>query len=282
MDQTNQIPKMKVIYNVSDIASICGYNKYKSTEEVYELIIDYFYKCFKNLKSENNYYSFVDKYHAALKKLDECQISTIKKSILEENLSSSDLLKDNIKEVNDMIKKSDLTKEEKIIINEYISGRNTKQYGTINEDVAIKEYEEKNNVTITDNNEKTYFATFDTFSVCGKIDGMVEKNGEMYIVEIKNRKTVIHRSIPVHEQIQIQYYLYFLPDIKKVLFIQKKDDEMYEVVIQKPNPDIWNDTQERLETITEFINDLSNDSQLRKEIIDNRNIDLFTDTLYWI
>lgn len=273
---------MKAFYFVSDIATLTGYNKYKTLEDVYDLMINYFYRINKDMKDLNSFKSIKDEFDDIYNSLSETD--KVKLNVFNdlEKIKSSEDLKENIKNITESINNIAITDIKKQILNNFLSGKNTRDYGTINEEVAINTYKNEKGIDITNSNDKLYHIIFEEFNVCGKIDGICNRNGERYLVEIKNRKNRIFTNIPIYEQIQVQYYLKFFDDISKVLIIQKKDELIEETIISNMDEGLWDETQERLSLITDFFKELYNDAELREEIIDKKNMELFSDSIYWI
>ena len=273
---------MKAFYFVSDIATLTGYNKYKTLEDVYDLIINYFYRINKDMKDLNSFKSIKDEFDDIYNNLSDSD--KLKLNVFNdlEKIKSSGDLKENIKNITEHINNIDITDTKKQILNNFLSGKNTRDYGTINEGIAINTYKNEKNIDISNSNDKLYNIIFEEFNVYGKIDGICNRNGERYLVEIKNRKNRIFTNIPIYEQIQVQYYLKFFDDISKVLIIQKKDEQIEETIISKMDEGLWAETQERLSLITDFFKELYNDAELREEIIDKKNMELFSDSIYWI
>lgn len=271
---------MKVHFNVSDIASLTGYNKYKTTLEVLDIIVLYFYRTYPELKNENNYQSIKDQYTIQINKLsidDKTEID----NLMSETLSSSDKLKDNTDKIKIIINNKDyLNKNERKIITEYISTNNNKNYGTYNEQSTIKKCNEKADYVITDNNSELYIFETEKFNTRGRIDGYCEYEGDKHIVEIKNRKNRIFNYIPIYERIQVYYYMKSC-NIDKVLFIQMKDDDIDESVIDEFDDELFDETQSRLNIICDLINELKDNKELRSQLIDEKNCDLLTDHIYW-
>lgn len=271
---------MKVNFNVSDIASLTGYNKYKTSLEILDLIITYFYKTYPELKSDNNYISIKDQYKENLNKLSLDNKNIINK-LMSESLDSSDKLKNTTDQIKNIV--NDVTSldiADKKIITDYITNSNNKNYGTYNENNTIKKCNDKSEYTITDNNSELYIYESDKFNTRGMIDGYCMYDGEKHIVEIKNRKNRIFNFIPIYERIQVYYYMKSCY-IDKVLFIQMKDDDIDESVIDDIDEELFEETQCRLNIICDLIDELKSDKKLRDAIIDKKNIDTLTDYIYW-
>lgn len=271
---------VKVHFNVSDIAALTGYNKYKTTLDILDLIISYFYKTYPSLKELNNHVSKEDNYKIQIDKLTINNKQKID-SLLAEKLVSSLKLKENTNQIKDIIKEdTTLDHSERKIITEYVTNKNNQNYGIYNEDATIRKYNIKSEYEITDNNTELYIYETELYNTRGRIDGYCEFEGEKHIVEIKNRKNRIFNFIPIYERIQVYYYMKSC-NVDKVLFIQMMDDEIDESVIDEFDDELFDETQCRLNIICELLDSLSGDEILREEIIDKKNTDLLTDYIYW-
>lgn len=273
---------MKIQYNVSDIASLTGYNKYKTNNDILDLVIGYFYRSYPEMKSLNNFVSSKDEIKSNFDKLsvdDKKSINTL----METDMSDTKILNASFKKVSSIINKSEhinMELDKKTLIN-YISGENNKKYGTQNESKTIDKYKTLTTNVITNNNDQLYLYETDKYITRGRIDGFCEVDGKKHLVEIKNRKNRIFNFIPIYERIQLYYYMKSC-NIEDVLFIQMLDEEIDETIIDEIEEDIFIEADDRLNTLSELINKLSTDAELRDSIIDKKNIDTLSDYIYWI
>ena len=119
---------MKIQYNVSDIASLTGYNKYKTNNDILDLVIGYFYRSYPEMKSLNNFVSSKDEIKSNFDKLsvgDKKSINTL----METDMSDTKILNASFKKVSSIINKSEhinMELDKKTLIN-YISGENNKK-----------------------------------------------------------------------------------------------------------------------------------------------------------
>lgn len=74
-------------------------------------------------------------------------------------------------------------------------------YGTRHESTAIAQFEEKHQVTVKDNNTICKSIRYPTFTIVGRVDGLVEGK----LIEVKNRKSRF--MTPLYDVIQIHCYM---------------------------------------------------------------------------
>lgn len=123
--------------------------------------------------------------------------------------------RNNIKLINiENINKND--KNNKKYIKKYEEMVNNFENGIFYESKAIEIYQAMKNVSVKDNNKKSYVLFINnnygrllyyTPRILGYIDGIVEDKNDKYIVEIKNRQNKIFDYIPDYELIQIIIYM---------------------------------------------------------------------------
>lgn len=267
---------MKNQFNVSDISILVGYNKYKTPTDILDLIIKYFYKAYPELKYQNKFVSKEDEIKSMINNLS-IEIKLSINNISNETIDNAVSLNNKSKEIEKLLSNNENQKE----ISTYINNNMNKNYGTISEDKTIKKYQELTNNIITNNNDQLYIYESKKYITRGKIDGICLINGEKYIIEIKNRKNRIFNSIPIYERIQIYYYMKSCK-LQNVLFIQMLDDEIDETIVDDIEDELFNEVDERLNSLSDFINELSKNDKLRNEIIDKKNIDELAEFIYWI
>lgn len=94
------------------------------------------------------------------------------------------------------------------------------------------------------------------YIVRGKIDRLVEENGETVLIEIKSRAKRLFKKLAVYEKIQVQTYLQMLPGVNRARLIEKYGDETHSIDIAKDD-EMWR--SEVLPALTEFCRDLHSD-----------------------
>jgi hypothetical protein len=160
--------------------------------------------------------------------------------------------RNNIKIINikDIKKDNNINKK---YIKKYEERINNIENGLNNESKIIDLYQSMKNVTIKDNNKKSYVLFINknyekilyyTPRIVGYIDGIVENKNDKYIVEIKNRQNKIFEKIPEYEIIQIIIYMK-LTNIYKCHHIEKYKDDLKTEIISFDEK-IWNTIEEKI------------------------------------
>ena len=126
---------------------------------------------------------------------------------------------------------------------------------------------------------------YGSFSICGRIDGLIDKDGVTYINEVKNRRNCIFSSIPLYERIQLLTYTK-LVGINNIIFMQCKDEEYkIDTLIDFNDEELWNDIINRLTGYCELIYQLRRMHVLRREFLkidNNAKYDYLKSRLGWL
>lgn len=173
----------------------------------------------------------------------------------------------------------------------YISDVKNKKYtekikymenGKQNEIIVIDDFQKKCNVSVKNNNEKRYSMFISKPSkgimiynliIAGFIDGIVEKNEEKYIIEIKNRQNKLLRYIPENEKVQLIVYMK-LTNIYKCKHIEKYNKEM-NIIDFDYDEKTWNTIKEDLLDFINYFekvyfNNVFQDIFLNEKIMNNK------------
>lgn len=279
-----------ICFNSSELAKLTGYNKYTKPNDVIELFIKYLYRNRPDLKEKdenNEYIQFITEEE----QIDELikDIKSEDKEIINEvinnNIQNNKELLENSDKLNEVINNTNLSNSQKEVLTNKLNSKINCKYGSNTEDVAIKQYEEKTNETVYENNLKCYIKNFDKFKICGKIDGLIDKNGITYIIEIKNRKNQIFSFIPIYEKIQLLSYTKLL-DNNNIIFTQCKDKEQkVEILNNYTDEDLWNEIMFRLNLYTDLINEFQNFEKTRKLFLlknDKLRYKVLKSHLFWL
>ena len=258
--------------NSSEISGLTGYNKYIKSDKYVEIFIKNLYKHREDLKEndENSgdmvFMTESEKTKLLLSDLtesDKVKINDIIKSDIKDNKE----LHNSSNKIQKIINNSDVVSEQKDKIIREMDSKINCNYGVNTESKAIKMYETKTNNKVYENNSKCYTKYFDNFLICGKIDGLIEKSGKLYINEIKNRKNRIFNLIPIYEKIQLISYTKLLENTN-IIFTQCKDDEQETIILENYiDEKLWKIILNRLNDYVFCIYNLRNDNKLRKKFL---------------
>ena len=265
-----------ICINSSEIASLVGYNKYINNTKFTEIFTKNLYKQREDLKEydeTNNDIQFItdeEKTQNIIKDLNNSDKEIINK-ILINKINDNKTLQENIKNLDTLLSNSTITQNQKNIIKNEINTKINCNYGIATEDKAIKNYENKTNNKVFDNNTKCYIKKYNNFIICGKIDGLIEKDDKLYINEIKNRRNNIFSSVPIYEKIQLLSYTKLL-DINNIIYTQSIDELQHTEIFEEYKDEfLWDLIIIRLEEYSELIYKLRNDNILRKKYITNNS-----------
>ena len=267
--------------NSSEIAMVTGYHTYCNQDKYLDLFVKYLYSGNDKMKQSDNieYLNNAEQINKILsinnkkEMIDQC---------LNTDITDTTILNEQISKINDIVDTIDSVDKNKMKAE--LTNRLNHSYGNLNESKAIKHYEKISNTVVYDNNKTYYHKKFSSFIICGRIDGLVNKEGVIYINEVKNRRNYIFESIPLYEIIQILVYSK-ITDISNIIFTQCKDDECkIETFKNFSDDELWENLLTRLTDYTELIYGLRNMHTLRKEFLklsNNRKYKYLCSKLKW-
>lgn len=271
--------------NASEIALITNFHKYGTKEKYLDLFISNLYKNQLKLKHKDE--------------LEDIKIETTTESINSLiNTNLQDILSTSLQTITDTSTLNDCTYTIANVVNTMNVDNNVKEfiksnltdrinqaYGHKTESKAIKLYESKTNDIVYDNNIKAYYKKYGSFSICGRIDGLIDKDGVTYINEVKNRRNCIFNIIPLYERIQLLTYTK-LVGINNIIFMQCKDEEYkIDTLVDFNDEELWNDILNRLTGYCELIYQLRRMHVLRREFLkidNNVKYDYLKSRLNWL
>lgn len=163
--------------------------------------------------------------------------------------------------INQVLEKTDLSKEQLNSIKKEAESFINKSHGTIKECDAIQMYETKYNVkldTSQDFYKKQLIIPSSQYEwyICGKMDGIYrdpELPENNYIVEIKNRTKSFFSTLRDYEKTQIQLYIWML-NYNNARLVEKHNDKLRVTSIHKDSEYI----SDVLEYLTIFITNFEN------------------------
>lgn len=219
-------PKKNAIFiSASDVSAIVGKNRYKSREDVLELMWQRYAPHTK---------TFLTTSEAAMKTISsEKSGETLKvfkeATTLAGAAMSSSGVQDVIKNATEKVKENDnLSLPEKQLVIELLRSSVSTTFGTIAErrtanieqnqvsDIGIKVVEVEETFTMPLIETEHY-----QFYLVGRIDRLeFFPDGKIVLVEIKNRVNRLFRRVPPYEYVQVQVYLKLL-DLKEAKLIEQ-------------------------------------------------------------
>lgn len=266
-----------ITFSASSIASLIGYNIYtnKDDDKKLDIIFKAFYDNFKpddiEYKNSDERFTIMISEKPDLKKLVN-DYSNV-------NIENTLQLEKIIKEVIENMESLDYSDNDINFLKGCISKKFTVQYGTYCENKTILELE-KENIIVLENNTKTYKKDFTQFSVKGHIDGYALIDDVKTLIEIKNRKTRLFKKIPIYEEIQMLFYMNMI-NVKKGILVEQCNEKIHKNMYNTMNTFLYHDCINRLDILSEFLNMLNDDKEIRDEIFIKKNKELLTMYLYW-
>jgi len=222
--------------NVSEVAGLIGYHKYRPQNEEIE----------KYRRKYNHDYEYSDKLIEEKILLDN-ELSKLSKKL---SLSNPGKLDDNIekiesninsneeptlRKISDLMENSGLDKETK---KEIVSSNLCRVYGTKNEINGFELYKRLYDSRVVESKGCRKLVIDPNITLLGRIDGIIRNKK---IIEIKNRKNQIFHFLPEYEKVQITLYMKMF-GLNRCDFIQchgkthdvktyEFDEEYYEEII---------------------------------------------------
>ena len=157
--------------------------------------------------------------------------------------ANSNELRGRIKEAQDVVKSDPvLTISQKREVCQNVESTLTKNYGITNEDKVLKNFEnfvnsiEEEEVKIQiQKDQRIYYRKINNkYTLNGRIDSWeIHPDGTRIIIETKNRKNNLFHSLREYEKIQVHAYLYLFPNIKCAKLVERFDDEMDYITIER-------------------------------------------------
>lgn len=158
-------------------------------------------------------------------------------------------------------------------------------YGTNNENLAIKLYEEETNNKVYDNNDKLYSKRYTTYAICGKTDGFVKIDNKKYIFETKNRKNRLFNKIPIYEKIQLLVYTKIC-NINNIIFTERLNDKINITILDDyKDENLWDNVLLKLKDYSDLIYKLQEEKKIRLSFIklnDNDKFEFLQNYLDWL
>jgi hypothetical protein len=160
--------------------------------------------------------------------------------------ANSNELRGRIKEAQDVVKSDPvLTISQKREVCQNVESTLTKNYGITNEDKVLKNFEnfvnsikdeEEEEVKIQiQKDQRIYYRKINNkYTLNGRIDSWeIHPDGTRIIIETKNRKNNLFHSLREYEKIQVHAYFYLFPNIKCAKLVERVDDEMDYITIER-------------------------------------------------
>ena len=265
---------MNIHISASELAILTGHNSYKDKKELY---IKFWKKYWRH-----DYDSIISEYSVKNKKpkLPETSSQTISRMAKEHNIPKetiSEIYSASKKDTTSLMLKTKNAAINKTLKNipkkhqeEFLKSANSLTYtnfGTKNESTGIDVYNSIKSVDVTITNKYFHNDIFiieeseghpDIWSLGGKIDGIVEIDGEEIIVEIKNRMRGLFNSLRDYEKVQCFAYMFILN--KKCVHLAEyykqnleEDDRNMNIIEIKWDDNFW--YNEVLNKLSLFVDD---------------------------
>ena len=224
----------------SNVAACIGANNFKSPEEVFkELWARYNPKSFatagEKTKEDMEREAFAAMDDSLQKALTQTQDASYDKSTIamQQVANATSLIKTS----------TDLDESQKAILSQMVKTKVSTKLGTEKEDVVVdavaeidgRDYQRDDvlySIPLCQIDQTTYI-------VRGKIDRVVEEDGEVMLVEVKTRMRRLFNEVREYEEIQVQTYLQMLPDsIRRAKLIEEFEGETASYIIERDD-DKW-------------------------------------------
>ena len=270
---------MKPIFRVSTIASLCGYNVYtnKDKSKLVDLLYHSYSKLYdiSNVNYKNNDQLFSDLIEKSL------ELKIIIDENKKKNLTDTTTLKNNINQIISSIDTNLYTEDELIFLDGQINKLFTTRYGTFNENNTIELLKSKHNIEVLGNNEETYSKEYSDFIIEGHIDGHAIINDVKTLIEIKNRKNKLFKSVVKYEEVQVLFYLQIL-GLKKAILVEQFNKNIHINEYNTIDKQLYLDCINRLHQICDFYKVLHEEPELRIQIFEEKNYDILSMYMFWM
>ena len=210
---------MKIFINASELAIITRDNRFQYLSDyIIKLYEKYYFqdsqriqniindKTLKITKSENA----IDCIKRIVETNDININANLKKCLNSKNVNDLQKAKKEIKEV---IEKKNIVKQDKALLDTAITQLTNTNFGTKNENPVLKYYESliDKKISLT-NNYFNYLIkeTSNQYYLGGKVDGVLQDNDDITVIEIKNRMKKLFKSLRSYEKVQVYAYMKLL------------------------------------------------------------------------
>ena len=269
-----KVMNRQIFMCASDLAIITGHNPYREKEEI---LLKYWKKHFKADYIETKSYM---KKNKISEKIEESYMECIERISKENNIDlkeiKTDLYKcldtkntENLQEKKEqLIKKvmSKLPKKHKEEFKESVNHITNTQFGIRFENNGVEIYQKLTGNSVEKSpkyhKEELFIIhnefddVMDIWTIGGKVDGIVtDKNGNKFILEIKNRVNRLFNNVRDYEKVQCYAYMYTLdiPNIYLAEILKSRKSNNMNIFKIEFDEEFWQN--EILNNISIFVND---------------------------
>lgn len=139
-----------------------------------------------------------------------------------------------------------------------------KQRGTRNENAVLNEYEAATNTVVTERNTCMRYAAYDTFKLCGRIDGYVASLNR--IVDSKER-TRQWASVPKYDEIQLRVYMELMKCPEAEL-VERFPNKTTRTTLFKRDDESWKEIYDGLVSASAEMSEAAQNDVILMKIID--------------
>lgn len=259
---------MSLLYvHSSKVASITLHNQYVTKSQYVEMFQLYLYKRREEMEEYDRdvcnvkYLNFNEKTSDELPEKVKEKLSKIVNKV-EKNITNKEFNKQS-KKILSTIEKLDLSESDKQIVSNEMKKQLNCKYGSKKENSSIQLFEKQTNNKVYSSNESLFTRQYDTYYICGMVDGFVDKDNNTYIFEMKNRKNRMFSKIPMYEKIQLLCYTK-LCNNNNIIFTQCYDKKLkIEEFNEYEDNDLWELVLYRLKSFTDLIYEFRDNENLR-------------------
>lgn len=252
----------KIIIYASYLASVAGYNKYETKDNILASLID------KNPFLTNNESGkpepkMKETILSSLESMSSEKISKLANELNLKDTADANDIEQEIKIKTNKAKLSNTNAESKQELKILTQGKEelTKLTDLMEDDIKMSrgtlgekddlDKLQKDDKKVTNRNDKTYSKILFCHGkypveIRGKIDGMMDGK----IIETKKRRNKLFNYIPIYEKIQLECYIW-LTGIENVIHVENYDNESVETQYIHDEK-LWN---ECIQKTKEFLND---------------------------
>jgi hypothetical protein len=252
----------------SDVAAVVGRNQYKAPSEVFNVLWKrYSPSTFTGVTK-------IDEQLEAFNRCDPQEKAMMTEAATYKAKDAADALLQLENATSIVSNTTSIPEEDKAKVIELLKTQVSTGHGTRTEDKVVDKVSEDTGVTFRRDTELYSFPLCkvgDTeYIVRGKIDRLIEEDGEIVLVEVKSRMKRLFHEVREYEMIQVQAYLQMLPgNIRRAKLIEQYMDETDEMYIERDD-ELWN-TQIQ-PALVAFCMDLDKNMKQLEEVEEGENI----------
>lgn len=211
---------LRITIGASDVAACIGSNPYKTPKEVMDQLLSKYFPS-KGVKTDEE------------KAKELCTSNPLTTDLLDSIKKDSGTIDSTIitNRVNQVLKKLDLSGEDKKVITNFLHSKANTTHGIRREDKTAQHMIDSGIYTnLVKDNRFHKYTILETdiihFSLVGRVDRLdIDKDGNTTLIEIKNRTKKLFGTMKEYEHIQVQSYLHLL-DLENAKLIEQYKEDM--------------------------------------------------------